>query len=60
MTKEELLWVEANMTGKFSAKHYVNEDTKTRYMEYKGIVFHWDADREVWDFDDYFCNVGKE
>ena len=50
MTKEELLWVEANMTGKFSAKHWTDTEKKAHFMEYKGILFKWDADRELYDF----------
>ena len=44
-----MLWIEANM-NKWNGRHFLDRDNKRRMMEYKGVLFVWDADAEVWDF----------
>lgn len=51
MTAKEMLLIEANLR-KFTGKHFLNEQEKTRYMEYKGVLFKWDADREIYVYAD--------
>lgn len=54
MSNNELLLIEANQR-KFSGKHYTNKETKTHYMEYKGVIFQFDPDKEVYVFCNYEC-----
>lgn len=55
MTNKDLFWIEANM-NKFNGKHYTNTETKTHYMEYKGVVFEWNAEREIYEYSEYGVN----
>ena len=49
MSKNDMLWIEANM-NKWNGRHFIDRENKRRMMEYKDILFVWDADREVYDF----------
>lgn len=49
MTAKEMLWCEANMYA-WNGKHWLDREKKARFMLYRGVVFKWDVDREVWEF----------
>ena len=49
MSKNDMLWIEANR-NKWNGRHFIDRENKRRMMEYKDILFVWDADREVYDF----------
>ena len=55
MTPRDRLLMEMNMTGKFHAKHWLNPDTRTRYAEYKGAIFVWIPEKDLYDYCDYEC-----
>lgn len=50
MTREELLWIEMNITGKFHAKKWIDPKTKTRYAEYKGAIFVWHPESDLYEY----------
>jgi len=49
MKRSDMLWIEANM-NKWNGRHFLDKENKRRMMDYKGILFVWDADLEVWNF----------
>lgn len=50
MSKDDMLWVEANMFP-WKGKHWVDTTEKKRYMAYADATFVWDADAEVWVYE---------
>lgn len=44
----DLMFIEANMTGKYHAKHFFDPVRRIRFMLYKKVLFAWDVDREIW------------
>lgn len=51
MSMDDLFWIEANM-HKWNGTHYLDPVRKCRMMVYKGVLFVWDADAELWNYDE--------
>ena len=49
MTAKEMLEIEANMYA-WHGKHWVDREKKVRYMVYRGVLFRWNPDSELWEF----------
>lgn len=55
MTSKELLEIEANMF-KWNGKHFIDHEKKIRFMFYRGFLFKWNPDIELWEI----CNYQTE
>ena len=49
MKNRDTLLIYANMNS-HDGRHFIDRKNKRRMMEYRGTLFVWDANREIWLF----------
>ena len=49
MAKSDALWIAANMSA-WHGRHFLDVENRRRMMEFDGVLFVWNPDREVWEF----------